>query len=299
MIGLSEVERVLKDVYLNVVSNQLDTSDAFISKIEQTSRDVWGKEIIFNVATKEEAGEYLNVTSEITNLALTIEISDKALRASQNSIGAFVNLLNSEMENIVKVGQQRLVNSVYDEDIRPEYLPKEIYYVPWTLNSLKDLFDTDKETLYSLNRKKWNFNPQVKTINEFNSAEIEEIIDNTNPKINFMICSPKTKRTFIEQQVSRKQNINRIMCGDGLCYIAFNENIIMIPCKSMNDNEIWLVNSDDFKMHQLCDWQWLTDEDDRILRLHPTKPIYSATLVKYCNLICHKPNNQIKIIIKN
>lgn len=300
MEALNQVENALKNVYLDVIRHQLNTSDAFIAKIEKTPNDVWGKEIIVNVATKEEAGEYLNIISEIKNLALTIEISDKAIRVAQNSIGAFVDLLNAEMENMLKEGQQRSINSVYNEDIRPEYLPKEILYRPWTLNSLKDLFDTDKETLYSLNRKKWNFNPQVKIINEFNSTEIEEIIDNINPKVNFMICSPKTKRTFIEQQKLKRQSVDRIKCNDGLYYTTFNENnVVIIPYKFMADNEIWLVDSNDFKIHQLCDWEWLTDEEDKILRKHPTKPIYSATLVKYCDLLCHKPQNQIKIIIKS
>ena len=300
METLNQAENALKNVYLDVIRHQLNTSDAFIAKIEKTPNDVWGKEIIVNVATKEEEGKYLQVMSEIKNLALTIEISDKAIRVAQNNIGAFVDLLNAEMENMLKEGQQRLANSVYGEDIRPEYLPKEILYRPWTLNSLKELFDTDKEILYSLNRKKWNFNPQVRTIDEFNSTEIEEIINNINPKVNFMICSPKTKRIFVEQQELKRQNVERIKCNDGLYYTTFNENnVVIIPYKFMADNEIWLVDSNDFKIHQLCDWEWLTDEEGKILKKHPAKPIHTATLIKYCDLICHKPQKQIKIIMKS
>lgn len=279
---LNQVENALKNVYLDVIRHQLNTSDAFVAKIEKTPNDVWGKEIIINVATKEEAGEYLQVISEIKNLALTIEISDKAIRVAQNSIGAFVDLLNAEMENMLKEGQQ------------------EVLYKPWSLSSLKELFDANKETLYNIDRKKYNFNPQVKIINEFSNSEIKKIIDDINPEINFMICSPKTKRTFIEQQELKRQNVERIKCNDGLYYTTFNENnVVIIPYKFMADNEIWLVNSNDFKIHQLCDWEWLTDEDDKILRKHPVKPIHTATLVKYCDLICHKPQNQIKIIIKS
>ena len=38
----------------------------------------------------------------LKNLYGTIEISDKAVRASENNVGAFVNLLNAEMEGLLK-----------------------------------------------------------------------------------------------------------------------------------------------------------------------------------------------------
>lgn len=41
----------------------------------------------------------------LKNLYGTIEISDKAMRASANNSGAFVNLLNAEMEGLVKASK--------------------------------------------------------------------------------------------------------------------------------------------------------------------------------------------------
>ena len=45
-------------------------------------------------------------------------------------------------------------------------------------------------------------------------------------------------------------------------------------------------------MHQLCDWQFLEGEDGRILKQVAGKPVYTATLVKYADLICLKPIGQ-------
>ena len=58
---------------------------------------------------------------------------------------------------------------------------------------------------------------------------------------------------------------------------------------------MYLLNTNDFTMHELCDWKWLEGEDGRILRQNQGYPTYSATLVKYAELICDKPCGQAKI----
>lgn len=57
-------------------------------------------------------------------------------------------------------------------------------------------------------------------------------------------------------------------------------------------NTMYFLNTNDFALHQLCDWQWLADEDGKILRQVPGKPVYTATLVKYADLICSRPCGQ-------
>jgi len=47
MVTLETAEKALKSVYLNVVADQLNVGvNPLLAKIEQTSADVWGKEII-------------------------------------------------------------------------------------------------------------------------------------------------------------------------------------------------------------------------------------------------------------
>ena len=47
MISLTEANKALKDVYLDVIANQLNTNvDVVLGKIVQTTNDVYGKEII-------------------------------------------------------------------------------------------------------------------------------------------------------------------------------------------------------------------------------------------------------------
>jgi hypothetical protein len=58
---------------------------------------------------------------------------------------------------------------------------------------------------------------------------------------------------------------------------------------------MYLLNTDDFKLHQLCDWQWLEGEDGKILKQVPGKPVYAATLVKYAELMCENPGGQARL----
>ena len=45
---------------------------------------------------------YEQFVTTLKNLYGTIEISDKAVRASENNVGAFVNLLNAEMDGLIR-----------------------------------------------------------------------------------------------------------------------------------------------------------------------------------------------------
>ena len=119
MITMKTADDALKSAYLGVVSEQLNTAiNPLLAKIKQSTQDVWGKEIRRlaqyglngGVGAGDEDGDlpeaagnnYEQFVLTLKNLYGTIEISDKAIRASENSSGAFVNLLNAEMEGLLR-----------------------------------------------------------------------------------------------------------------------------------------------------------------------------------------------------
>ena len=55
---------------------------------------------------------------------------------------------------------------------------------------------------------------------------------------------------------------------------------------------MYLLNTEDFSLHQLCDWKWLETSDGKVLKQIAGKPVYSATLVKYADLLCSRPCGQ-------
>ena len=132
MVTLSTAENALKTVYLGVVSDQLNiNSNPLLAKIKQSTADVWGKEIRklapFGINGGIGAGtedgslptangnNYVQFVSTLKNLYGTIEISDKAIRSSENNAGAFVNLLNAEMEGLIKASNFNLSRMLYGD----------------------------------------------------------------------------------------------------------------------------------------------------------------------------------------
>ena len=119
MVTLQTAENALKSFYLDAVKDTLDMKTSpLLAKIERSSENVYGKDVkktvrlglnnAFGVSTEtgslpqSQQSNYGQMTATLKNLYGTIEISDKAIRASQSSEGAFVNLLNAEMESLLR-----------------------------------------------------------------------------------------------------------------------------------------------------------------------------------------------------
>ena len=132
MIDLTTAQNALKDAYLVAACNQLNTkTNPLLAKIKQSSSDVYGKQIIKvapvglngGVGAGSETGElptanennYVQFKTTLKNLYGTIEISDKAIRASSVSSGAFIDLLNAEMEGLLNASKFNLGRMLYGD----------------------------------------------------------------------------------------------------------------------------------------------------------------------------------------
>ena len=118
-VTLQNADKALQSYYLDAVSEQLNNQiNPFFAMIEKNSEDVYGKDVrkIIKYGVnggigagtedgelpKAGANSYAQFVSSLKNLYGVIEISDKAVKASGNNAGAFVNLLNSEMESLIQ-----------------------------------------------------------------------------------------------------------------------------------------------------------------------------------------------------
>ena len=132
MVTLTTAENALKTLYLGVVSDQLNTGiNPLLAKFKQSTSDVWGKEIRklapyginggIGAGTEEgdlpaaAANNYAQFVLTLKNLYGTIELSDKAIRASASNSGAFVNLLNAEMEGLLKASTFNFGRMLYGD----------------------------------------------------------------------------------------------------------------------------------------------------------------------------------------
>ena len=381
MVTLKTAESALKNVYLGVVANQLNVNaNPLLAKIKHSSKDVWGKEVRkvapFGINGGIGAGSetdalptssgngYVQFVAELKNLYGKIELSDKAVRASANNAGAFVNLLSDEMEGLVKASAFNLgrmlygdgtgllatatsvegntvacdkVNNliegmlidVYSAETKKSTAPIKVVFVDrvnktftftsasavtvetgdkfyvqgskdFEISGLGKLFDDNAESIYGVSKAdyKWLKPYKSTTETEVSDILIQQAIDfldmNVDSQINFITCSSAVRRAYQEYLGAYRRNIDITELEGGFKTISHN-GIPVVADRFVEDDTMYLLNTNDFCLHELCDWQWLEGEDGRILKQNQGYPTYSATLVKYAELICDKPCGQAKI----
>ena len=385
MITVQNADKALKEYYLQAIAAQLnDNISPFYSAIEKTAENVYGKDVSISVmrnstdcvtACDENAdlpephqNRYLKISVPLKNIYGTIQVSDKALRASRDSSGAFVNLVNAEMEGLVsgaKFNFQRMlygdgtakictisavvassdnlkftvdnasglsVGMIVDviladgtrtDKVKVEAVDASAKQV--TLNTaitgtVKDAIIAKtgaynneltglgaifgSGTLYGYDRTaEPYFKPysaRVAASTDITEDKLVEILDemeeNYNSKINMILCSYGTRRKIASLAAVNKTIVNSIDAHTGYGVVTVN-SVPVYADRFCPDNMVYFVNTDDFVLSQLCDWEWLEDEDGKILKQVPGKAAYSATLVKYANLICKKPCGQAVLTI--
>ena len=382
MVSMTTADQALKTVYLGAISQQMNTEvNPLLAKIKQSTEDVWGKDVKRlvqygvngGVGAGTETGDlpaaggnnYKQLTTTLKNLYGTISLSDKAIRASQNNAGAFVNLLTAEMDGLVKASSFNFGRMLFGDGTGVLATVESISGLQITLNSVKNLavgmtvdfkdpstgetitganarriIDVDPDnktievsgailtsstvpagtviavqgsygreltglgaifkktgTIYGVDRSKnkWLV-PYIKEeVGEISEAEIQKAIDhieeNTGGKINFIVCSSGVKRAFQNHLATFRRNTDVMELAGGYKAISYN-GIPIVSDRFCPEGTMYLLNTDDFTLHQLCDWKWLESEDGKVLKQIAGTPTYTATLVKYADLICTKPCGQ-------
>ena len=380
MVTTKTADSVLKSYYLDVVSDQLNkTINPLFAAIKQTTADVWGRDVRKvvrygvngGIGAGDEDGDlpkangnnYVQFVSTLKNLYGTIEITDKAIRASANNEGAFVSILNDEMEGLVKSsafnfgrmlfgnGTGRLATaSTLDGTDKHKFLVDSVQNVQEGMyvdlvNLQGDLVESgvpvlavdrtkkmihvgskteptapglafylqgsrDKEItglraifgngdLYGVNRAD---NPWLKpfTISGSDGLTEEKILtvldmveERSGNRPNFIVCSWGVRRVLYKL-LSTNKRVETLELEGGYRAMSFN-GIPVVADRFCPTGTMYLLNTDDFALHQLCDWQWLEGEDGKILKQIPGKPVYTATLVKYAELMCYRPCGQASI----
>ena len=158
----------------------------------------------------------------------------------------------------------------------------------------------DSESLYGLNRGEVSLlRPvRVKNAGELTEAKIQKAIDtveeNCGGKINFILCSYGVKRALQNLLSTYKRNVDVMELKGGYKTISYN-GIPVVADRFCPEGTMYLLNTSDFSVQQLCDWQWLEGEDGRVIKQVADKPVYRATLVKYAELLCSRPCGQAVI----
>ena len=379
-ITLANADSALKSIYLDAISHQLDNRvNPLLAAIKKSTNDVWGKEVrklaTFGVSGGIGAGtedgslplasgsNYRQFVATLKNLYGVIEISDKAIRASENNSGAFVSLLNSEMEGLIRASTFNFGRMLFGNGTGKLANALSVKGTKITLDTTKNLAEgmiidirdpdgmvlggTDGRTIKQLDRAENTIvvsgdsigdtdfmpgamvtlqgsygkeitgldaifnnpalyglqksqNPWMKPYKMENVGEISEIAiqtaldtieENGGKSPNFIVCSWGVRRALQQLFSANKRVIDNMELNGGFRAISYN-GIPIVADRFCPAGTMYMLNTDDFTLHQLCDWQWLADDDGKVLKQIPGKPVYTATLVKYAELICARPNGQ-------
>ena len=380
MIDLNSAQNALKDAYLSAVSNVLNTkTNPLFAKIKQSSTDVYGRQIIKvapigingGIGAGTETGElptakgnnYIQLKTTLKNLYGALEISDKAIRASANNNGAFIDLLSAEMEGLLNSSKFNLSRMLYGDGtgavatvvsyadgvatmnsvknliegmvvdvytsagavtsnvgLRIKYVDRTaksvtftttpadiaegcVFYVQGSkgneITGLGAIFNTSAN-IYGLSRaeNKW-LNPYISsTSQEISDNVLQTAIDfleeNSSSNIDFISCGAGVRRAYLQYLACYRRNVDVMELESGHKAISFG-GIPIVVDRFVEDDTLFLLDTSKFTLHQLCDWEWIEGEGGNILHQKAGYPAYTATLVKYADLVCDQPNGQAKI----
>ena len=379
MVTMTSADNALKSVYLGAVSEQLDTAiNPLLAKIQRSTADVWGKEVRRlaqygvngGVGAGTEEGDlpsaagnnYEQFVTTLKNLYGTIEISDKAVRASENNVGAFVNLLNAEMDGLIRSsafnfgrmlfgdgsgvlckvvsvsgntvtadGVKNLIEGMVVDVLAAGGAPisgakgRRVVAVDRAaktftlsgdaltgvakdnlvcvqgsynleLTGLGAIFK-DTGSLYGLDRAthKWMIPYMQSSVGTLSETVMQKAIDQleerAGSRFDFIVCSWGVKRALQNLLSENRRSTDVEVLAGGYKAMTYN-GIPVVADRFCPDGTMYLLNTSDFCLHQLCDWKWLEGDDGKVLKQIAGKPLYTATLVKYADLVCARPCGQ-------
>ncbi|MBQ8885815.1 MAG: phage major capsid protein [Clostridia bacterium] len=379
MVTMQTAENALKSFYLDAVSDALNTKvNPFLAKIKKTSENVVGKDVRKLVKygvnggigagsetgdlPKANGNKYVQFVSTLKNLYGTIEISAKAVRAAANNEGAFVNLLNDEMQGLINSSKFNFGRMLYGNGMGKLSGVTDAFGSVLAMENVQnivegmivDFYTSEGEkieaaagrTILAVNRNdasvtisgedvseqlmgsimclQGSYNNEITGLEKIFSGEGElygvdvesnpwlkpQIVDGVGniseniiqraidtieevagSKVNMIVCSWGVRRALANYCMKNKASLPTMEIEGGYTALSFC-GIPVVADRFCPLGTMYLLNTDDFKLHQLCDWQWLEGEDGKVLKQVPGKPVYTATLVKYAELMCERPNGQ-------
>lgn len=160
------------------------------------------------------------------------------------------------------------------------------------LTGLGAIFTKDNE-LYGIDRSqnKW-FNP---TLNDKGGAVtevgiqkmIDEVDRKAGGKTNFLISSYGVRRAYQDLLLATKRTTDVMQLKGGYDALVYN-NMPFTVDKYCQSNTLYGLDLDTISFFHIMDWDWL-DQDGEILHRVESRPVWEATLARYCDMGCSKP----------
>ena len=101
-------------------------------------------------------------------------------------------------------------------------------------------------------------------------------------------CGGDAYGYYLELMNQRRIICDATMLEGGHRALTFN-GIPLTRSKFMPAAAIDLYDTSLFTLDQVADWEWIEGETREVLHQKPGYPTYTATIAKYCDLMCALP----------
>lgn len=370
-LNMTAASEALKINYLPALRYQLNTANPILAVIDRNSESVVGSEIRMalrygrqgGVGNRAEDGILPIPNSRKTkqakfdtkNLFARIQISDKTMKASRSRDGAFVSLLEAELEDAQNDAKDSMARQVFGDGtgklatfaavtgVATVGVSNTLYFVegmfidvmsvagvvkqtqleviavddianaitlsaPVTtlgtdfavvfgnynqeMTGFGSIFATDN-TIYGINRatSKW-FNPTVRgTVGAISEVGIQKMIDDVDRKAggktNFLLSSYGVRRAYQDLLLATKRTTDVMKLKGGYEALSFNGMPFSVD-KYAPNGTLYGLDLTTFALYHIEDWTWL-QEDGAVLNRVADRPVWEASLVRYCDIGCSKP----------
>ena len=377
MVNMNTVSSALKNFYIMPLREDINLkADAFASRVVRTEDNIVGYNKIVRAAlvganggagAGSETGalplsgenQYVNLESDTKNLYGTLEISDKIVKsATGENTGAFVNILQQEMDTLTRTLKWNLARQMYGDGsgklvtlaaasnsasltatsstqyllpglrvdlfaangnaiaqglrvLDVNHLNKTIKLsgavtcsagayltiqgsAGYELTGLGKLFDGGSGTLYGLNRAdySWMKPYTAAAFGPISESGLQKVIDHLEDSYNVTIdhinCGGDAYGHYLDLMNQRRTICDATVLEGGHRALTFN-GIPLTRSKFMPAAAIDLYDTTLFTLDQVADWEWIEGETRQVLHQKPGFPTYTATIAKYCDLMCALP----------
>lgn len=142
-----------------------------------------------------------------------------------------------------------------------------------------------------------NGNPQKGAIDDQTIVDTINFVEEyRGSNINLLIANPAVESEYYKYLEATKRYVNTTTLEGGYKSLSVAGRP-MVKDRFVKPGCLKLLDTTQWKMHTLDggDWSWL-DEDGKILKWVSGFAMWTAVLIKYCELICDHPGGQAEIV---
>ena len=138
-------------------------------------------------------------------------------------------------------------------------------------------------------------NDSFGAISESGLQKVMELLeDSYNITIDHINCGSEAYGHYLEMMNQRRRIGDVLVLEGGHKAMSFN-GVPLTRNKFMPDDAMDFYDTSLFTLDQVNDWEWIEGEARQVLHQVPGKPVYTATIAKYCDLMCALPGGLARL----